>query len=232
MSKLRTLFLFTLVTAVIATSAYLVYNRYIKDYLASRQPVQQSSSATASASEAAAGTSTKTGTDKKEQSGQEQQSETKNADNSGGKPEGPEGLQLMEPQTANGFELDNLSGKKIKLSDYKGKQVVLSFWTTWSPYCIDGMPELQKAGKNLEESKKAALLTINVGEDRKTVEEFAKSESLTIPVLLDSGEAVAQSYGMQSFPATIFINSDGTVYGYINQVTDTGTIMKIIDKMK
>ena len=232
MPVLRKIFLPALIGAVLVTTMYLMYNHFIKESLLDKQTVQPGSTAesftagTAAASESISGN---TQASVKEDS--EQQADTgENKSNTESTDE--DALHIMEPHAAGNFELENSSGKKVKLSDYKGKPVIISFWAAWSPYCIEEMPELQKLGDSLKESKKAVLLTINSGEDKKLVTDFIKSNSLTFSVLLDMKEAVSESYGVPGIPFTLFIKSDGTVYGYIDKAVNSQTVLEIIDNMK
>lgn len=232
MHRLRRIFLPALIGAVLATTIYLMYNHFIKENLSDKQTVQPGSTTesyitgTTASSESVSGNAQTTG--KKETAQQVITDGSKSdAENTV-----EDELHLMEPHTVGNFELENSNGKKVKLSDYKGKPVIISFWAAWSPYCIEEMPELQKLGDSLKESKKAALLTINSGEDKKTVTDFIKSNNLTFSVLLDLKKAVSENYGVQSIPFTLFIKSDGTVYGYIDKAVNSQTALEIIDKLK
>lgn len=208
--KLRSILLLILISAVVMTSLYLLYNRYKHDRGLTQIHAQQSGSSTQIQIETGKETDTE----------------------SGSKASTGEGTEKVEEQKAYNFELEDINGKKIKLSDYKGKRIVLNFWMTWSPYCIDEMPDLQSVSDKLKDGKEAVLLTIDVSEDAETVKKFVEDNKLTLPVLLDKTGETAQIYGIQGFPTTVFINSDGTVYEQIPLATDEVTILAMIDKMK
>ena len=108
------------------------------------------------------------------------------------------------------FQLPNLEGQTISLSDLKGKPVLLNFWATWCGPCVSEMPYLQEiydewSGKGL------MLLTINRGESSSTVKGFMQKRNLSLPVLLDTELVVAQRYNIMGIPTTFFIDKDGII---------------------
>ena len=113
-------------------------------------------------------------------------------------------------QTAPDFQLQNLDGQSISLSDFKGKPVLVNFWATRCPPCVFEMPYLQEiydewSGKGL------ILLAINIGESSSKVEQFLQDHNLSLPVLLDTRAVVAQRYSIQYIPTTFFIDKDGII---------------------
>lgn len=115
------------------------------------------------------------------------------------------------------FELESLNGT-IKLSEMRDKFVLLNFWATWCGYCVVEMPDLQK----LQDTYKDDLLiiTVNVGEDKETVQKFMEENNLDLTVVLDVDSNVANTYGVRSFPTTIAVNKKGeAVKGYVGMLT-------------
>ncbi len=106
------------------------------------------------------------------------------------------------------FTLSDLDGKSVKLSDLKGKKVYLNFWATWCGWCEKEMPDIEKIHK---ENPDLVILAIDVAEPKSLVSSFLKERGLTFGSLLDSDGKVTDSYGIQGFPTSIFINTDGTV---------------------
>lgn len=114
------------------------------------------------------------------------------------------------------FELESLDGT-IKLSEMRDKYVMLNFWATWCGYCVVEMPDLQK----LQDTYKDDLLiiTVNVGEDKETVQKFMEENNLDLTVVLDVDSNVANTYGVRSFPTTIAVNKKGeAVKGYVGML--------------
>ncbi|MDN4606838.1 redoxin domain-containing protein [Sporosarcina highlanderae] len=113
------------------------------------------------------------------------------------------------------FELVTLSGETVKLSDLKGKKVILNFWATWCPPCKAEMPHMQNYYRNSAEDDNVEILAVNLttGEHRgvKAVQEFADSYGLTFPIPLDETGVVGESYQAFRIPTTYLLNTDGTI---------------------
>ncbi len=106
------------------------------------------------------------------------------------------------------FELKNLDGTTIKLSDLRGKNVIINFWATWCGFCVEEMPDLQKL-QNTYKDKNLVVLAINVGESKEVVEKFMKDNNLDLEVVLDEDSEVSNLYGVRSFPTSLVVSKDG-----------------------
>lgn len=126
---------------------------------------------------------------------------------------------------AKDFELEDLKGNKVKLSDYEGQIVFLNFWATWCPPCRAEMPDMEEIYKEYED-RGVAILAVNStsmelrgGNDskkaRKQVEEFIESAGFTFPVLLDSDDEVLVKYNnivpITGIPTTFMIDKKGQI---------------------
>jgi len=121
------------------------------------------------------------------------------------------GAAQMKTGAAPDFALQSIDGKTIRLSDYRGKAVVLNFWATWCGPCKIEMPwfvDLQK------QYGAAGLQFLGVAMDdasTKEIAEFAQSMGVNYPILLGK-EAVGEAYGgVQFLPETFFIDRSGKV---------------------
>lgn len=124
-----------------------------------------------------------------------------------------------KPYPASDFTLNDLAGKKVSLSDYKGKPVIINFWATWCIPCIHEMPELEKLYK---ERKKDGLelLMINVKESIEVVKKYIDKGGYTFRVLLDEDGDVLRKYQVFGLPSTFFIDTKGVVqYLYMGELT-------------
>ncbi len=130
------------------------------------------------------------------------------------------------------FTLKDIDGKTVKLSDYKGKIVILNFWAVWCKYCLIEMPDFNELDKQLAEENNAVILAVDVQESEATVKKYLNSNNIGLKVLMDTDGAVSQTYGVSGFPTTFFINKDGSLYTYIPQKTDKETVLKILDEME
>jgi cytochrome c biogenesis protein CcmG, thiol:disulfide interchange protein DsbE len=113
-----------------------------------------------------------------------------------------------------GFVLKDINGKTVKLSDFKGKVVIINFWAVWCVYSRQEMPEYEKTSKEMQGDRNIVLLTVNATdteEDKeKTVKDFIKDKKYSLPVLLDVDGTVRDSYDLDvTFPTTIIIGRDG-----------------------
>ncbi|MGB8707345.1 MAG: redoxin domain-containing protein [Dehalococcoidia bacterium] len=108
------------------------------------------------------------------------------------------------------FTLLTIYGKEISLSQFHGKTVMVNFWETTCPACAEETPYIQ-AVFNGWPSNNLEILAVSVGERAAFVQSFLDSRGLTFPALLDSDEAVSNTYQVTSFPTTFFINADGII---------------------
>lgn len=108
------------------------------------------------------------------------------------------------------FELATLSGETARLSDFRGRPVILNFWATWCAPCRLEMPELERARAEFGESG-PAVLTINQGESAEQVNAFFDEVGLTLPALLDGEGDVGTVYGAFFLPMTVIVDPDGVV---------------------
>lgn len=108
------------------------------------------------------------------------------------------------------FELADLNGNVHKLSDYKGKPVIINFWGTFCPPCVKEMPEFQRQyekwrGEGLE------VLAINLSEDELTIRNFLRSFGLDYTILRDRNRVIEKRFGVKAYPTTYFVKADGTI---------------------
>lgn len=112
------------------------------------------------------------------------------------------------------FKLEDLQGKEIKLSDFKGKKVFLNFWASWCGPCKAEMPHMQQLYEETKD-KDIVILAVNVGEDKDKVKSFIEENKYAFPVVLDIKQEAALQYGISAFPTSFFIDEEGYVYSGI-----------------
>lgn len=112
-------------------------------------------------------------------------------------------------KTAPDFELKDLSGKSVRLSDFRGKSVILNFWASWCPPCREEMPEFQRIYN--ENKDKLAVIGVNLQESKENSEAFVKKLGITFPILLDPNAEVKDIYNVFTQPVTYFIDANGKI---------------------
>lgn len=113
----------------------------------------------------------------------------------------------------------DLEDRTVKLSDFKGKAVVLRFWATGCQACVAGMPVLDRSSRQYRD-RGLAVLAVNMANPKALVETFAKGLKLSYPVLLDPALIAAKKYGVKSVPTTYFIDKKGiAVKAVVGDVT-------------
>ncbi|HKQ71388.1 MAG TPA: TlpA disulfide reductase family protein [Polyangiaceae bacterium] len=134
------------------------------------------------------------------------------------------------------FELTDENGAKVKLSQFRGKTVVLNFWTTTCQPCLEEMPSLADLAKIVKKRSDVVVLTVSTD----TSKEVALSALQTLlhepkppfPVLLDSESSVVrEKYGTQLFPETWLIDPQGVIRARFDGARDwsNAMILDLID---
>jgi peroxiredoxin len=99
--------------------------------------------------------------------------------------------------------------RKISLHDFRGKIVVLNFWATWCPPCVEEMPSLVKLQSNLKD--RAVVLAVSVDEDERTYRTFLKKNNVDLLTIRDPQQKSNELYGTFKFPETYIIDRNGVV---------------------
>ncbi|MEO1286616.1 MAG: TlpA disulfide reductase family protein [Chloroflexota bacterium] len=112
------------------------------------------------------------------------------------------------------FELTDLNGQAVRISDYEGKILFLNFWQTTCPPCIEEMPDFLDF--IADQPDDVTWLTVNFDEtDQQVREFFAEYEFLGIPTVMDYDSEVRYRYGVFGAPVTFVLDKDGTIQ-YMN----------------
>jgi peroxiredoxin len=129
------------------------------------------------------------------------------------------------------FELTNLSGKRVNLRDYRGKVVILNFWSKTCPPCLEEMPSLAELGHQLAERSDIVLLTISTDEsaaDAKNTLQSILGTEAPFEVLLDPDtEVVADKFGTKLYPETWFIDARGVIRARVDGARDWSSALSL-----
>lgn len=110
------------------------------------------------------------------------------------------------------FILKDLDGGPFRLSDQRGKPVLLIFGTTWCPACRDEIPRLKDIYARYA-MRGLIIVNIDIRESRDKVSRYADENELPYRLLLDENGAVAERYGIVGVPALILLDEAGRIVG-------------------
>ena len=108
------------------------------------------------------------------------------------------------------IELGMLDGGNFKLSDHKGKIVIVDFWATWCGPCVAAMPILLKVAEEYKDEG-VILVGSNQGEDKPTVRGFLKEKEWKLQVAMDPENESGNDYKVTGIPQTVIVGKDGVV---------------------
>ena len=107
------------------------------------------------------------------------------------------------------FTVYDADGKPVKLSDMKGKPVVLNFWASWCPPCKAEMPDFQETYEEMGGRINFLMVNATGSETLAEAKAFIESSGYTFPVLYDTKDSASMAYGVSSLPTTYFIDAQG-----------------------
>ncbi len=128
---------------------------------------------------------------------------------------------------APGFSLENLSGEKVKLEDFRGKVVLLDFWSTRCPPCRKAMPHLQELHEKYKD-KGLVVVGVSLDVNKRVVERFLQALRCDFLILMDpQGRETGRFYRIRFIPTTLIIDKKGVIRfrGHPSQLSE-----KVIEK--
>lgn len=139
----------------------------------------------------------------------------------GSQPKQPIDLSRAEPEISaenpmdvKDFALRDVNGKEVRLSDFKGRPILLNFWAAWCPPCVDELPSLLKLSDWAGKEFGLVTVAVSADPDWKAVDELFRKKNLwpqgSVPltILLNSDGGVGSTYGSTKYPETFFISRD------------------------
>lgn len=198
MNKKLWIIISAVVLVVVLGSAYMLYKTLYDDFAGDTLGVVQPAGGTSSGAGAAAGSA-------------------------GGGSSGQAASASDNRIEAPDFTVFDADGNEVRLSDFKGKPVVVNFWASWCPPCKAELPDFQKVYD--ETGEDVVFLMVNlVDGQRETLEiatRFVEENGYTFPVYYDTNQDAAIAYGISSIPTTLMIDKDGYIVtgqqGQINE---------------
>lgn len=108
------------------------------------------------------------------------------------------------------FRLPSLAGAQVELAAFRGQLVVVNFWATWCPPCVEELPSLEKLHRALG-PEGLVVLGVSADEDEAVLRRFVSEHGVTFPVLRDPGgrQVAAALYHASGYPETFVIDASG-----------------------
>ncbi len=139
-------------------------------------------------------------------------------------------------KSAPSFTLQDLNGKQVSLSDFKGKVVILDFWATWCPPCVKEIPHFIAL---YEQYKDQGFAIVGISVDREgisVVKSFARKYQVNYPILMTDGQVDKAYGGIPSIPTTFVIDSAGNIrqkyVGYRDKAVFEADIKALLEEAK
>ncbi len=118
---------------------------------------------------------------------------------------------LSVGDTAPDFTLQTIAGETVRLSDFRGKTVMINVWWSGCEGCVEEAPYIQTAFNKLSSNPALAILTINTWDTPTVISKFIDTYRLTFPVLIDPEEKLDPIYLEYGVPTTYFVDANGVV---------------------
>lgn len=139
---------------------------------------------------------------------------------------------IQKGQRAPNFELTDLEGNAVQLSDYRGQKVLINFWATWCPPCRAEMPHMQRFYEDF--NNEVVILAVNMTSIDKGMDAilpFIEEFKLTFPIALDQEGDVMNTYQITAYPTTYAVDRQGIVRTKFIGPMDYETMNNAVDKM-
>lgn len=137
---------------------------------------------------------------------------------------------LNNSDKAPDFSLTGADGSTVKLSDFRGKVVIVDFWATWCPPCRKGIPDLIKLKKDFKD--KLVVIGVSVDTDtQKDVIPFIKEYGINYHIAYADNN-ITQAYGgVQAIPTSFIIDKDGNIVKSFVGLQDISTYQSLVTSL-
>jgi thiol-disulfide isomerase/thioredoxin len=146
-------------------------------------------------------------------------------------PNGVSSSNNTKKSSAPDFTVFDEQGQEIKLSDFKGKPVILNFWASWCPPCRNEMPHFNEVYSQAGEDVVFMMVDLVDGqrETQAKGQAFIDEQGYDFPVYFDNDQNAARIYGISAIPTTYFINPEGNIVKAYQGAIDKDTLQKGIE---
>jgi peroxiredoxin len=143
----------------------------------------------------------------------------------------PESLGVGRP--APDFSFPGLDGKIVRLSDHRGKVVLVNVWATWCRPCVEEMPSMQKLYQKFKDDGFEILAVSIDDQGAGVVIPFMQHHKLTFPALIDSEGTIRARYGVAGVPESFIVDQQGFLVKKITGAADWSApgVFRFIEKL-
>ena len=133
-------------------------------------------------------------------------------------PEGSVEVEVIEPdemvgRVASAFELEDLHGRVHRLSEMRGKVVLLDFWATWCGPCRLDLPRIEALHQQFADQ---GLVALGVNdEDEEAARAYAEGQGYSFPTLTDTAKLLTREFGVRVLPTVVVLDREGRVASYL-----------------
>lgn len=133
---------------------------------------------------------------------------------------------------ATDFKVYNDNNEEVQLSSFKGKPIVINFWTSWCSYCKIEMPYFEELYK--KEKANVTFVMINVASDDRIddAKQYMASQKFTFPVYYDTQRTAAYAYQITGYPVTVFVNKNFEIYKIHQGMIKQELLQKYVNEIK
>lgn len=140
---------------------------------------------------------------------------------------------IREGMPAPQFALNTLEGQPMNLADLKGKAVLVNFWASWCPPCLEETPALIEAYNELKaENPNIEFVGIGTNDDKANLVKFAENNNVPYVMVDDADGKVSDAYAVRGMPTTFFIDANGIVRNVWNGEIKKDKVLELMRGMK
>ena len=125
-------------------------------------------------------------------------------------------IAVNPPTPMPNIQLKALNGQLIDIAkQYPGKALLINFWATWCPHCVEEIPSMNRALTHLDEDK-FAMVSISYKDTQAILDEFVKKVNVDFPILLDLNGEVSKQWNIFAFPSSFLVDANGLIRYSLN----------------
>ena len=125
-------------------------------------------------------------------------------------------IKLKAPKQMQSFSLKALEGQSIKVpEDYQGKALLVNFWATWCPHCVEEIPSMNRALDHLDKDR-FAMISVSYKDTQEIMEKFVKEVKVDFPILMDYDGEISEQWKVFAYPSSFLVDANGKIRYAIN----------------